>query len=51
MATPCSTPVCSCTICDRHIENEAVLEALKNCDDDTYEAVISVLIEAGLLPK
>lgn len=49
MATPCSAEVCSRTISDRNIENDAVLEALKNCDDDTYEAVISVLIEAGLL--
>ena len=51
MAATCSTAVCSRTICDRHIENEAVLEALKNCDDDTFEAVISVLREAGLLPE
>ena len=49
MAVNCSTAVCSRTIYDRHIENEAVLEALKNCDDDTYEAVISILEEAGLL--
>ena len=50
MATTCSTAVCS-RIYDRHTENEAVLEALKNCDDDTYETVISVLREAGLLPE
>ena len=51
MAATCNTAVCSRTIYDRHIENEAVLEALKNCDDDTFEAVISVLTEAGLLPE
>ena len=51
MASTCNAAVCSRIIYDRHIENEAVLEALKKCDDDTYEAVISVLEEAGLLPE
>lgn len=51
MATTRSTAVCSRTIHDRHIENEVFLEAIKNCDDDTYEAVISILEEAGLLPE
>lgn len=51
MATPCNTAVCSRTEFDRHIENEAVLEALKNCDDETYLAIISILEEAGLLPE
>ena len=49
MSATCSTAVCSRTIYVRHKENEAVLEALKKCDDDTYEAVISILEEAGLL--
>lgn len=35
---------------DRHRENEAIMAALMTCDDDTYQAVISVLIEAGRLP-
>lgn len=34
---------------DRRLENEAFWEAIQKCDDDTYEAVISVLTEAGLL--
>ena len=34
---------------DRQRENEAFLEAIKNCDDDTYQKVISILREAGLL--
>ena len=49
MATPCNTTVCSRTEFDRRIENEAVLEALKKCDDDTYETVISILKAEGLL--
>ena len=49
MATNCSTALCTSTVDYRHIENEVFLEAIMNCDDDTYEAVISVLTEAGLL--
>ena len=32
-------------------EDEAILEALKTCDNDTYNAVTSILREAGLLPE
>ena len=49
MAATCNATVCSSTVSDRNIENDAVLEALKNCDDETYRAIISVLTEAGLL--
>ena len=49
MAANCVSTICSRTTDDRHIENEAVLEALKKCDDDTYEAVISILKAEGLL--
>ena len=51
MAASCVSTVCNCTTKDRVKDNEAVLEALKNCDDDTYKAIISVLTEAGLLPE
>lgn len=51
MAATCSTAVCSHTANDRNMENDAVLEALKNCDDETYQEIISVLTEAGLLPS
>ena len=34
---------------NRSHENEAFLEAVKNCDDETYEEIISILTEAGLL--
>ena len=36
---------------DRQRENEAFLEALKKCDDDTYQAVIAILRDAKLLPE
>lgn len=51
MAANCVSAICSRPTDDRHIENEIFLEALKKCDDDTYEAVISILREAGLLPE
>lgn len=35
---------------NRNHENEAFLEAVKNCDDKTYKEIISILTEAGLLP-
>lgn len=35
---------------NRSHENEAFLEAVKNCDDETYKEIISILTEAGLLP-
>lgn len=35
---------------NRSHENEAFLEAIKNCDDKTYKEIISILAEAGLLP-
>lgn len=35
---------------NRSQENEAFLEAVKNCDDETYKEIISILTEAGLLP-
>lgn len=31
-------------------ENEAFREAIMTCDEDTYNAVTSILKEAGLLP-
>ena len=49
MAANCILTICSRTDYDRHKENEAFLEAIKNCDDDTYQAVISILEEAELL--
>lgn len=36
---------------DRQRENEAFLEAIKNCDDNTYQAVIAILKDAKLLPE
>lgn len=30
-------------------ENEAFAAAIKNCDEATYEKIISILIKAGLL--
>lgn len=35
---------------DLRRENEAIVEALEICDKDTYHSVISILVEAGLLP-
>jgi hypothetical protein len=35
---------------NRSHEYEALFEAIKNCDADTYLAIISILEEAGLLP-
>lgn len=49
MATTCNATICSRTTYDRNKENEVVLDAIKNCDDDVYQAIISVLTEAGLL--
>ena len=34
---------------NRSHENEAFLEAVKNCDDETYKEIISILTAAGLL--
>mgnify|MGYP003319977041 CR=1 FL=1 len=51
MAATCSTAVCSRTEKERQTENEVFLEAIKNCDDDTYLKIISILEEAGLLPE
>ena len=39
------------SITDRQRKNEAFLEAIKNCDDDTYQAVIAILKDAKLLPE
>ena len=36
---------------NRSREDEAFFEAIKVCDDDTYNAVTSILREAGLLPE
>lgn len=35
---------------NRSHENEAFLEAIKNCDDKTYKEIISILRAKGLLP-
>lgn len=44
-------PVTHCHEKDnRSHENEAFLEAVKNCDDETYKEIISILTEAVLLP-
>lgn len=51
MATNCASAICNCTEKDRQTENEVFLEAIKNCDDDTYLKIISILEEAGLLPE
>jgi hypothetical protein len=43
-------PVTHCHEKDnRSHENEAFLEAVKNCDDETYKEIISILTAAGLL--
>ena len=34
---------------NRSQENEAFLEAIKNCDDETYKEIISILTAKGLL--
>lgn len=34
---------------DRRLENQAIIEALASCDESTYQSVISLLEEAGLL--
>lgn len=44
-----TTTNCTRAAEDLRRENEAILEALKNCDNDTYNAVTSILREAGLL--
>ena len=51
MATNCSDPMCYPSLDDRRLENDAFLQAIQNCDDETYQAVISILVEAGLLPE
>ena len=51
MATNCTSTICSCTTKDRQTENEIFLEAIKNCDDETYLAIISILEAKGLLPE
>lgn len=33
----------------RRDENEAFAETIKNCDDETYKKITSILKEAGLL--
>lgn len=50
MATNCSTSICSPSLDDRRLENDAFLEAIQKCDDETYQQIISILTEAGLLP-
>lgn len=39
------------SVTDRQRENEAFLEAIKNCDDNTYQVVIAILKDAKLLPE
>lgn len=51
MAASCISAICNRVIYDRQTENELFFEAIQNCDDDTYKAVISILEEAGLLPE
>ena len=51
MATNCTKAICSPTHDDRRLENDAFLKAIQRCDDETYQAVISILEEAGLLPE
>ena len=44
-----TTTSCTRAAEDLRREDEAILEALKSCDDNTYYAVTSILREAGLL--
>ena len=41
------------TRCDsenHRVKYEEFLEALQNCDDETYKEIISILAKEGLLP-
>lgn len=51
MATNCIMSICSRSLEERRLENEAFLEAIRKCDDETFRAVTSILAEAGLLPE
>jgi len=42
--------LCTSAAEDRRLQNEAFLEAIKNCDEKTYNQVISILTAKGLLP-
>lgn len=44
------TAICDRAAEDLRRENEALRNALNTCDEDTYNSVISILVEAGLLP-
>ena len=48
MSTLCATEK-SRTYDEWRRENEAFADAIKNCDNETYEKIISILEAAGLL--
>ncbi len=50
MATDAEMIKCSPAAEERRLQNEAFLNAIMNCDDETFEKVISILTAKELLP-
>lgn len=44
-----SDKMCASAAEERHRQNEAFLNAIKNCDEKTYKEIISILKAKGLL--
>lgn len=49
MATDSDIKMCASAVQIRRLENEAFLRAIKNCDEETYKEIISILTAKGLL--
>ena len=41
--------LCTSAAEERRLQNEAFLNAIKNCDEKTYKEIISILTAKGLL--